>query len=403
MINISRYKANNVKKSEVSMKVDWNKKYTTMSVYAFIVACSVIVFYLSISQLGIVASKISGVITILRPFIFGFAIAYLLDFILRFYENKVFKLGIFKKLKSKRGLGLLFTYTTAFIIVGLFIQFVLPQVIGSIAGLINDVPNYISNTNNFFEDIVHKLDLSEEYFNLINNNFNDVVNYVIKHVSNLLPVVGNVLSTTASSIWNIVLGIVISIYLLVDKEKFCALSKKITYAIFPRVAANKIIEITHRSSDTFGKFLSGKILDSLIIGILTFVVLTIFKMPFTLLVSVIVGITNIIPFFGPFIGAIPSVIIILFVSPVKALWFLIIIFIIQQIDGNIIGPKILGDSIGISAFWILFSILVAGKFLGLVGMIIGVPLFAVVYSIIKEVVEGRLKRKGMKVETKDYM
>lgn len=126
-------------------------------------------------------------------------------------------------------------------------------------------------------------------------------------------------------------------------------------------------------------------------------------MPYTLLISVIVGITNIIPFFGPFIGAIPSVIIILFVSPIKAFWFLVIILIIQQIDGNIIGPKILGDSIGISAFWILFSILVAGKFLGLVGMVIGVPLFAIVYSIIKEIIEDKLDKKGLKTETEDYM
>ena len=210
-------------------------------------------------------------------------------------------------------------------------------------------------------------------------------------------------TSTAAGLWNVVLGIIISIYILIDKEKFCALAKKISYAILPQRAADKTIEITHRSSDTFGKFLSGKILDSLIIGILTFVVLTIFKMPYTLLVSVIVGITNIIPFFGPFIGAIPSVIIILFVSPVKALWFLLIILVIQQIDGNIIGPKILGDSIGISAFWILFSILVAGKFLGLVGMVIGVPLFAVIYSIIKEVVESQLDKKGMKTKTEDYM
>ena len=153
---------------------------------------------------------------------------------------------------------------------------------------------------------------------------------------------------------------------------------------------------------TFGKFLVGKLLDSCIIGVLTFFILTVCKMPYTILISVIVGITNIIPFFGPFIGAIPSFIIILFVSPVKALWFLLIILIVQQIDGNIIGPKILGDSIGISAFWILFAILVAGKFLGIVGMIVGVPLFAVIYSLLKEVVEGRLKKKGLKTDTKDY-
>ena len=162
-------------------------------------------------------------------------------------------------------------------------------------------------------------------------------------------------------------------------------------------------EIIRRSNYTFGKFLSGKILDSLIIGIMTFIILYVCKMPYALLVSVIVGITNIIPFFGPFIGAVPSFIIILFVDPVKALWFLLIVFVIQQIDGNIIGPKILGDSIGISAFWILFAILVAGKFLGIVGMVIGVPLFAVVYSIIKEIVEERLRKKGLKVQTEDYI
>ena len=181
------------------------------------------------------------------------------------------------------------------------------------------------------------------------------------------------------------------------------LKQKITYALFPKNIAEKTIEITHRSNSTFGKFLVGKILDSLIIGILTFFILTISKMPYATLISVIVGITNIIPFFGPFIGAIPSFIIILFVSPVKALWFLVIILVIQQIDGNIIGPKILGDSIGISAFWILFAILVAGKFLGLVGMIIGVPLFAVVYSLIKEIIEAKLKKKGLNIETEDYL
>lgn len=153
---------------------------------------------------------------------------------------------------------------------------------------------------------------------------------------------------------------------------------------------------------TFSKFIGGKILDSVIIGILTFIILTIFKMPYVLLISVIIGVTNIIPFFGPFIGGIPSAIIILFASPIQALWFIIIIIVIQQIDGNIIGPKILGDSIGISAFWILFSLLVAAKFMGVVGMIIGVPLFAIIYSIIKEVVEDKLRKKGLPVETEEY-
>jgi predicted PurR-regulated permease PerM len=192
-------------------------------------------------------------------------------------------------------------------------------------------------------------------------------------------------------------------YLLIDKERFLALSKKTTRALFSETRANRIIELANRGNNIFGKFLSGKILDSFIIGVLTFVVITIFKMPYTILISFIVGITNIIPFFGPFIGAIPSAIIILFVSPIKALWFLVIILIIQQIDGNIIGPKILGDSLGISAFWILFSLLVTGKLFGLLGMIIGVPLFVFIYSIIKEIVEGRLKKKGLPYKTDEYM
>lgn len=385
------------------MKVDWNRKYTTISVYTVISVCAIIVFYLAMSQLGHLLDKISGVVNIFKPFIWGFAMAYLLDFVLRFYEKKILKKGVFKKLKSKRGLGLLFTYMTAFIVIGLFIQFVLPQLIDSIVGLVNDIPSYIDNTSKFINQTIASLDLQEHYLTIINEKFNNILDYVIKASTNLLPMLGAGLTTVLSSIWNIVLGIIVSIYLLIEKEKFFALAKKITYAIFNKKAAEKTIELTHRSNETFGRFLSGKILDSFIIAILTFIILTIVKMPYTLLLSVIIGITNIIPFFGPFIGAIPSVIIVLFVSPTKALWLIVIVFIIQQLDGNIIGPKILGDSIGISAFWILFSILVAGKFLGFVGMIIGVPLFAVLYSIIKEIVEARLEKKGLKTDTKDYM
>lgn len=387
------------------MKIDWNKKYTTISVYTFIVLASLIVFYLSISQIGILTNKLDDIIKVLQPFIIGFIIAYLLNFILEFYENKIFENKIIKKanIKSKRGISILLTYITLFFIIGLFIQFVLPQLIDSVIGLVNDIPLYINNTTKYFYDLLKGLNIDEEYFNVIVDNFNGFIDFIIKFTTNLIPILGSLIAKVASSIWNIVLGLIVSIYLLIDKEKLSALSKKITYAIFPEVAANKVIEITHRSNDTFGKFLSGKILDSSIIGILTFIVLTIFKMPYILLISVIIGVTNIIPFFGPFIGAIPSFIIILFISPTKALWFLLIILIIQQIDGNIIGPKILGDSIGISAFWILFSILVAGKLLGLVGMIIGVPLFAIIYSIIKDIIEAKLKKRGLKTETKDYI
>lgn len=390
------------------MKIDWNSKYNTIATYTIIVVCTIILFYLSLSQVGMVLSKLNGALAIMQPFIIGFSIAYLLNFILKFIEEKLLnKLPkkVYNKVKGKgkRGISLFLTYIFSALMVLLFVQFVLPQVIESIIGLVNDVPIYINNTMGFLDDLLRKLDLGEEYLNMFRDNIKNIIDYVIKFITNLLPVLGGVITKVASRLWNIILGIIISIYLLIEKERFIAMSNKVIYAIFSKKISKKIIEIIGMSNDTFGKFLSGKILDSIIIGILTFIVLSIFKMPYTLLVSVIVGITNIIPFFGPFIGAVPSFIIILFEDPIKACWFLLIILIIQQIDGNIIGPKILGDSIGISAFWILFSILVAGKFLGLVGMIIGVPLFAIFYSIIKEIVEGKLLKKGLPKDTEEYM
>lgn len=387
------------------MKINWNEKYNTISMYTFLVVSAIMLFYLSISKFETLMDKISSIIFILQPFIIGFSMAYILNFTLKFYEKHLAKSKRFNSSnnKTKRCLAMISTYVTATLLIGLFIQFVLPQLIESIVGLINDFPKFINESTKFINKLMMDLNISEQYLPLINKNFNEFIDYIIKFATGLLPILGNFLTKIASSIWNIVLGVIISIYLLIDKERFCAMTKKLTYAIFSKNVSEKVIELTHRSNDTFGKFLMGKILDSFIIGVLTFVILAITKMPYALLISVIVGITNIIPFFGPFIGAIPSFLIILFVSPIKALWFLFIILIIQQIDGNIIGPKILGDSIGISAFWILFSILVAGKFLGLMGMIIGVPLFAVVYSIMKEVVEANLNKKGLKMSTEDYM
>lgn len=387
------------------MKVNWNSKYTTISVYSFIVICCSIIFYRIASDTSVFMGKISSIISTLQPFIIGAVIAYLLNFILVFVEERMLSKNKLNKLKpkSKRAIGLLLTYIVAFILLALFIQFVLPQLVESMFGLVNDIPTYLTNLSDLLTKYTKDLNVDKEYLDIAVTKLTDFINYFISVAAGLLPVVGQALGIVASSIWNIVLGVIISIYLLIDKEKFCALGRKVVCAVFNEKHSKRILQLVDRSNDTFGKFLSGKIIDSAIIGVLTFVVLTIFKMPYVLLISVIIGITNIIPFFGPFFGAIPATIIILFVSPIKALWFILIIIVIQQLDGNIIGPKILGDSIGISAFWILFSLLVAGKFLGLVGMIIGVPLFAIIYSIIKEVIEEKLDKKGLPINTNDYL
>ncbi len=234
-------------------------------------------------------------------------------------------------------------------------KFMLPQIVNSIMGLVNDMPEYITRVTDLVDEFNEKYYIPEQFYEYILLKWNEYRDTILAFATNLIPVLGNFVKVILSSIWNIVLGIIVSIYVLTDKEKFYALAKKIVLALFSEERARRIFELTYRTDNIFGKFITGKILDSFIIAVLTFIVLSIFKIPYPVLVSFIIGITNIIPFFGPFIGAIPSAILILFVSPIKALWFVIIILVIQQIDGNIIGPKILGDSLGISAFWIFHS------------------------------------------------
>ena len=386
------------------MKINWNNKYATIATYDFLVICASIILYLGISKVNLIKASINGFLKTLQPFIIGGSLAYLLNFILRFYEDCILSNKAFKNLKKsgKRGIGLVLTYVTATIITYLFIQFVLPQLVDSIIGLVNNIPQYLNDLTKITNDLFNNLNLQAEYKTLITDKFGEAITHMITLISNMVPVIGNFIMNATSSILNIIIGIIVSIYILIDKEKFMALGKKIIYALCSQEKAKFILRLATHSNMTFSRFIGGKILDSFIIGILTFLILTIFKMPYILLISVIIGVTNIIPFFGPFIGGIPAAIIILFVSPIQALWFVIIIIIIQQIDGNIIGPKILGDSIGISAFWILFSLLVAAKFMGFVGMIIGVPLFAIFYSIVKEVIEEKLRKKGLPIETEKY-
>lgn len=386
------------------MKFKWKERYNTIAVYSLIVIFLSIIFYLIASEVSQFKIQVSKYISTIYPVIIGFVMAYLFNFILEFIETFILEKIFTKKDNKKiiRPIGVLLTYIFIVFLLFLFLKFVLPQLMSSVAGLVNDIPAYIADISKIITNFVGELRIEEDYYNLVLERWNGLVNYIIGFVTGLIPKLGNFTKSLLSSVWNIVLGTIISIYLLIDKERFLALSRKVTTSIFSEKNTARIFELVKRADSIFGRFLSGKILDSLIIGALTFVVLKIFSMPYAVLVAFIIGITNIIPFFGPFIGAIPSFFIILFVSPVKALWFLLIIFIIQQIDGNIIGPKILGDSLGISAFWILFSLLVAGKLLGFVGMVIGVPLFVFIYSILKDVVEYRLDRKGLPKDTKDY-
>ncbi|HZK83916.1 MAG TPA: AI-2E family transporter [Desulfosporosinus sp.] len=387
------------------MEINWNRRYTTIAMYSFIVIASSILFFLVMSGLDKFTQVLAGYFSALYPFIYGFVIAYLVNFFLDFFKNQLIQFPSMKKIKASRlhMLSLLLAYLFSAFLVYLFIAFIFPQLFASLSGLVRNIPDYVRSSTEYIKNLSNDILLPPEVVNFTNNRLDELAVHISNFALNLVPMAISFLGNTALSVWNLFLGIIISIYLLIEKERFISMAKKINYSVFNRKIADKIFEILRRAQKIFGRFLGGKILDSLIMGILTFIILTIVSMPFTLLVSFIIAVTNIIPFFGPFIGAIPSVIIIFFESPTMAFWFLLIILILQQIDGNIIGPKILGDSLGISSFWILFAIVIGGKFFGFIGLIIGVPLFVLIYSIIKEIVEARLEAKGFPVNTSDYI
>ncbi len=386
------------------MKIEWNKKYTTISAYSIIVVIISMLFYIIISEFGLFIAGLNRYLKVFAPFTIGFAIAYLANFIMDFIERKAISplLSQRKGNKVKRIVSLLLTYLLLIAGLFLFIYLVLPQLINSVTGAVYMVINNYNSLSKSIIDFISKLNISQSYIDDIVLRWNNFVDNIINFISNSLPLIGTYAGRLFSSIWNIILGIIISVYMLIDKERFSMLLKKLNFSIFSKERATRNIELTKRADNIFGRFLVGKIIDSIIIAILTYIVLIITKMPYSLLIAFIIGVTNIIPFFGPFIGAIPSFFIILFVSPIKALWFLVIILIIQQLDGNLIGPKILGDSLGISAFWILFSLLISGEIFGFIGLIIGVPLFVFIYSIVKDNVEKRLLKKGLPVETNKY-
>ncbi len=387
------------------MKINWNQKYTTIAMYSFIVIASAILFFLAFSGLDKIIKIIASYFNILYPFIYGFVIAYLINFLLNFLKRQLGKILVIKKMKSTQFhmISLILSYLISGLILYLFLAFVFPQLVSSIAGLVRNMPDYVRSSSEYIEKVTDDVFLPTEAVDFINKSWNDLVVFINDNVQNLVSIVLSFLRNTALSLWNVFLGIIISIYMLVEKDRLISLIKKVNYGIFNEKIADKILQLSRRSQKIFSNFLGGKILDSLIVGVIAIAVFSIVKMPYTLLISFIITVTNIIPFFGPFIGAIPSVVIIFFESPVMAFWFLIIILILQQVDGNIIGPKIIGDSLGISSFWILFAILAGGKFFGFIGLIIGVPVFVLIYSIIKELVEMSLKTKGLPIETKDYL
>ncbi len=352
---------------------------------------------------------------ILAPITYGAILAYLLTPVYNHTRritdrllNPYMKSGKRRNVTAKAAATVTSLAFLIVVITGL-VWLILPRVIESMKGIVNSIPSNAAKIALGIETLFADYpDIEMTVLNVYNQGVEKLIDWV-QSTTQLIPNIEKVITGVYTSVVGVVnlvknalIGIIVMVYLLNIKDTLTAQAKKIIYSIFPLPTANEVVDKWRYIHKVFGGFIIGKLVDSLIIGILTFVWLSIIKMPYTVLISVIVGVTNIIPFFGPFIGAIPSAILVLLVSPQKCLWFLLSILVIQQLDGNIIGPKILGNSTGVSSFWVLFSILFFGGIMGPAGMIIGVPTFAVIYRLTAEWVNKRLKKKQLSTITDDY-
>lgn len=390
-------------------KLPLSRRYLTISFYAFLVVIVSALCILAVTNYTTVLNIIKNLLSILTPFIWGGCLAYILNPVLKTCErilNAIFKDRLNRRVR--RTIGMLLTYIFAIALLAVLLQIILPQIIDSIKNLIPQITAWINTLPVILNDLAtrYQLDINQltqtQTITMIWNNIQTTITGFISDLTTLIPQLFQLTTSLVGSLLNVLIGIILSVYLLASKELFYAHAKKLGYALFPKRVMDKLLEITHTSNNIFTGFIVGKIVDSTIIGVLCFIVMALFNWPYAMLISVIVGVTNVIPYFGPFIGAIPSILLLLIIDPRTAVMFGIFILILQQLDGNIIGPKILGDSTGLSAFWVVFSITLFSAIMGPIGMLIGVPTFAVIYSLIRDFAEWRLKTKNMATATDDY-
>ena len=362
------------------------------------ISLSILFFFLiyRFQGFGDAISKLTG---ILMPFIYGAVIAYLLKPVCNCVEDFLRRLLPEKMGTAANMLAVTISLLFGILVVYALIMMIVPQLITSVTTLYYTARN---NLNDFVDWASHQEIIASnqkllDFIETSYDNLQDTLDNLVR--TKLVPSVQSLLSGAALGVMsfvtflkNIVIGLIVSVYLLASRKKFGQQGKLILYSLVKPRWADLIMEEIRYADRMFGGFINGKILDSAIIGVLCYIACLIFKFPSALLVSVIIGVTNVIPFFGPFIGAIPATLLILIQNPIKALWFVLFVLVLQQVDGNIIGPKILGNTTGLSSFWVLFAILLFGGLWGFVGMIIGVPLFAVIYDVLKKFVFHGLRR-----------
>lgn len=357
--------------------------------YMNVVFVALIAFVLvrSIIDFEYIKGFAGNFLRILGPFFWGFSIAYLLNPLMKVCEHKF---------KIKRIYTILLIYSIAIGIIVLSITIVSPRIAKSVGQILDDMPMYIEETQNWIYSIVGNYEMLEKYGmkSYLDKNLAGMIESLSTFLDFALNNLLTGIITFTSTFLNVILGIIISVYLLKDKEEFQIRTKRLIKAVFSERISKVLIRLTNEIDVIFSKFIIGKIIDSAIIGLICFTGLLFLKVKYNMLIAIIVGITNMIPYFGPFIGAVPAVIITLFYSPVKALWVLAFIVALQQFDGLILGPKILGDQVGLSPFWIILAIIIGGGLFGVIGMFLAVPICAMLKILIERHVDNVLSQRG---------
>ena len=396
------------------------KKYLAWGLTAFLTGCALLIFYdvFYRDNSGTVQAIFAKLFSVLTPVLYGLGMAYLLAPIVNFLERAILRLR--DKLERKRSrairihkgwlraASIFLTWAVVLVLVYLLLSMLVPQLVDSITTLVNNLESYYTT---IYDWVTGLLSDNPELTDLFNRYYNETIQWLTtKLLPGLQTAVTNFTGSLVTGVWSVVIftknfliGIIVSVYLLAAKEKSTARCCKLLYGVLPEEQAKFAMRGFRRMDHIFSGFVRGKLLDSLIIGILCFIGCSILKLPYTPLVSVVVGVTNVIPFFGPFLGAIPCALLILLVSPLKCLYFVIFIFLLQQLDGTVIGPKILGDSTGISSLWVIVAILVGGGFGGVLGMFLGVPIFACLQVLVRWLLNTRLEKRHMPLQAWEYV
>ena len=352
----------------------WNRRYYLASLYTLITVGLLITYWKTLTS-----SLDFAIMSLVWPFLIGLSLAYLLNFLLQFLERKI----------TRRWLALTLTYAIVLLLILAFVLIIAPQVSKAMGHFIEEFPDFSAQITTQIETGLGNFDLTEDHVGTMSTSLDELIERFVTFNQNIVPMLIENLVIIGETLKNIVLGIVMSIYILAKKEMHGRQFNKLITAIIGKEKQVVVQKWGTRAHIIFGRFFKGMLLNSLIVFIMTVVAMFIFGIPFAILIAFIVGVTNIIPIFGPIIGAIPATIMIFFVSPTKALFFVVIILVIQQVDANIITPKILGDKIGIPALWVLISILVFGHFFGIIGLLLGVPITALLIDIAREIVNNR--------------